>query len=136
MPKVALEGMQFYAFHGLYPEEQTIGNHYQVDVYLDTKLEKEHKDIKPPADDISTTVNYETIYQICKLEMKKPVRLIETLAQQILKKIVAQYKDREPLELEGYHVEVTSLLVRVSKFNPPLGGRVQRAYVEETYTKK
>ena len=136
MPKVALEGMLFYAFHGLYPEEQTVGNQYQVDVYLDTKLEKENDDVKPPADDISTTVNYETIYQICKLEMKKPVRLIETLAKQILKKIVAQYKDREPLELEVYHVEVTSLLVRVSKFNPPLGGRVQRAFVEETYTKK
>ena len=76
MPKVALEGMQFYAFHGLYAEEQTVGNHYQVAVYLDTKLEKEHKDIKPPADDISTTVNYEPIYPICKLERKKPVRLV------------------------------------------------------------
>ncbi len=76
MPKVALEGMQFYAFHGLHPEEQIIGNHYQVDVYLDTKLEKDNDEVKVPADDISTTVNYETIYQICKLEMKKPVKLI------------------------------------------------------------
>lgn len=133
MLTIALEGMRFYAYHGFYEEEQIVGNEYQVDVYLETILHK-HGNQPIPEDDIQTTISYETIYHICKLEMKKPARLLETLAQHILKKIKSQYKN--PLEISEngealpYHVELKSVRVRVSKFNPPLGGRIARAYIE------
>jgi len=128
MRKIALEGMLFHAYHGFYPEEQIIGNQYQVDVYLDTFLEKAHKDVRVPADDISTTVNYETIYNICKLEMKKPAKMIETVATSILSKIRGYYNDLE--HPEEYRVSIKHIRVRVSKFNPPMGGKIARAYVE------
>ena len=132
MPKIALEGMQFYAFHGFYPEEQVVGNEYMVDVYLDTVVHQIDPSVKLPEDDINTTISYETIYHICKLELKKPVKLIETLAQRILKKIKAQYKNRDEDLDESllFYVEVKSVLVRVSKFQPPMGGRMHRAFVE------
>lgn len=132
MFKIALEGMRFYAYHGFYAEEQVVGNEYQVDVYLETSVQKHARDAFIPEDDIQTTISYETIYHICKLEMKKPVRLLETLAQRILKKIKGQYKDQqqEMEDSQDYHVVLQSVTVRVSKFNPPLGGRVERAYVE------
>ena len=66
MSKVALEGMQFYAFHGFYEEEQLIGNYFVVDVYVDTNFMGAAQ-----SDDLGGTVNYETIYFICRLEMKK-----------------------------------------------------------------
>ena len=43
MGKVAIEGMQFYAHHGYYHEEQKLGGHYNVDVYVDMDLSKAAK---------------------------------------------------------------------------------------------
>lgn len=128
MTKIALEGMLFHAYHGYYPEEQMVGNQYQVDVYLETGIQKVHPSVVLPTDDISTTVNYETIYNICKLEMKKPVKMIETLAGNILRKIKTYYGGLE--QEEDYKVIVKHVRVRVTKFNPPLGGKVACAYVE------
>ena len=86
MLTLALEGMRFYAYLGFYEEEQVVCNEYQVDVYLEAIVLK-HGDAPLPEDDIQTTISYETIYHICKLEMKKPVRLLETLAQRILEPV-------------------------------------------------
>jgi len=127
MRKIALEGMLFHAGHGYYQEEQIVGNQYQVDVYLDTFIEMADNSVKLPVDDISTTINYETIYNICKLEMKKPVKMIETLAASILAKIKSYYKDLE--HPDDYQVRIKNIRNRVSKFNPPMGGKIARAYV-------
>ena len=129
MPKIALEGMRFYGYHGFYPEEQVVGTEFMVDVYIDTHLVPSDPDVKIPEDDIQTTLSYETVYQVCKIEMKKPVKLIETLAARILTRLRGQFRNRDDDDAL-FRLEVKSILVRVSKFHPPLGGRVERAYVE------
>lgn len=129
MPKIALEGMRFYGYHGFYPEEQVVGTEFMVDVYIDTHLVRSDPDVKIPEDDIQTTLSYETVYQVCKIEMKKPVKLIETLAARILTRLRGQFRNRDDDDAL-FRLEVKSILVRVSKFHPPLGGRVERAYVE------
>jgi dihydroneopterin aldolase len=129
MPKIALEGMRFYGYHGFYPEEQVVGTEFMVDVYIDTNLVRSDPDVKIPEDDIQTTLSYETVYQVCKIEMKKPVKLIETLAARILTRLRGQFRNRDDDDAL-FRLEVKSILVRVSKFHPPLGGRVERAYVE------
>ena len=130
MAIIALEGMQFYAYHGFYEEERIIGNRYQVDVYVHaTPL----MPMPTKGEDINLTVNYETIYQMCKLEMKKPSQLLETVAQRILTRIKTYYKDLKEEAKAGnavFPVQLTRVDVRVSKFQPPLGGPVERAYVE------
>ena len=113
MARIALEGMRFFARHGYYKEEQLCGGEYEVDVYLDVRVDKAA--IK---DDLRQTVNYETIYLICKLAMKKPAKLIETVAERIALGIKNQF---------GFINEMT---VRVRKLNPPLEGPVSCAYVE------
>ncbi len=113
MGLVALEGMQFEALHGYYDEEQKIGGTYIVDVYIQVDFKKGAE-----KDELSGTVNYETIYRIAKLVMSKKCKLIETLAQQILHKITQ------------ICTTVSYLKVRVVKMHPPLGGQVERAYVE------
>ena len=40
MSLIALEGMQFYAYHGVYDEEQIIGNNYVIDIYISTNYSK------------------------------------------------------------------------------------------------
>jgi dihydroneopterin aldolase len=113
MATIALEGMHFYAYHGFYEEEQIIGNHYTVDVYITTPIAR-----AAAADDLFSTVNYETVYFMCQSEMRRPTKLLETLAQSIA--------DR----LQGHFDHAQRVRVRVRKMNPPLGGRVDSAYVE------
>lgn len=113
MAKIALEGMHFYAYHGVYPEEQLIGTDYIVDVYLEASVGK-----AAVGDDLNNTVNYETIYLICKTVMNHPTNLIETVASRIALRIKHQFH------------YLKDLRVRVRKKNPPLGGRVDWAGVE------
>ncbi len=113
MARIALEGMHFYAYHGFYEEERIIGNHYLVDIVVNVNTAK-----AAAIDDIGSTVNYETIYQICRFEMKKSTQLLETLAQRIAQRIQNQFNG------------LSGGLVRISKKNPPLGGKVEHAFVE------
>lgn len=117
LAQIALEGMQFYAYHGYYPEEQLIGTYYLVDVYLDTNI-----GLAADFDELGGTVNYETVYTICRLEMKTKSKLIEHVAQRILNRIEEQFP------------EVFAAMVRISKLHPSLGNPVARSYVELSYS--
>ena len=54
--KVELEGLEFHAYHGIYPEERSSGNKFEVDIVVNTSFDE-------PAfhDDLSGTINYEEI---------------------------------------------------------------------------
>ena len=114
MAIIALEGMKFYAYHGVYEAEQVLGTDYMVDVYVQTV-------IQPAAatDALETTINYESVFQICKMEMGKPRQLLETVVQSIFQR------------MKGQFANMMALKVRVRKLNPPLGGQVHSAWVEE-----
>jgi dihydroneopterin aldolase len=126
MAIIALEGVRFFARHGYYEEEQVLGNTFVLDVIVNAdtelaaatdelyeELEEEEIEEDEPA---ATTVNYELLYFICQLEMKTPAKLLETVVDRIVDRIVA-------------FENVTGYLVRLRKLNPPLGGRVDGAWV-------
>ena len=46
MGKITLDGLEFFAFHGYYDEEQKIGNKFGVDITIETSLEKAGMDDK------------------------------------------------------------------------------------------
>jgi dihydroneopterin aldolase len=112
MGKITLEGLEFFAFHGYYEEEQKIGNKYGVDVTVEVPLDKASEN-----DKLAHTMNYEDLYRIVRSEMKKPSRLLENIGNRIMKSIFNQF----PL--------VSSIDVSISKFNPPIGGICKRAVV-------
>jgi 7,8-dihydroneopterin aldolase/epimerase/oxygenase len=109
---VALEGMEFFAFHGFYDEEQKIGNKYGVDlrVYVDLSA-------AAATDSLPRTINYEQLYAAVLTEMGVRARLLEHLGQRILDRVFTLFP----------HIELAE--VSVSKFNPPLGGICERARV-------
>lgn len=124
MAIIALEGMRLHAAHGYYPEEQVLGNEFILDVLVNTdfsaaaitdelyeEAEDEDEETSP------NTVNYETLYLICQVEMRKPTKLLETLVNRIADRIGSHFD------------EVSGLVVRLRKLNPPLGGRVDSAWV-------
>ncbi|HVD98042.1 MAG TPA: dihydroneopterin aldolase [Cytophagaceae bacterium] len=110
--EIVLEGLEFYAYHGLYEQEQKIGNRFSVDIKIlfDYTFEK-------GVEDLHKTVNYEKLYQSVHEEMKTPSKLLETLAGNIIDKIFIT------------HPNVQLVEVSVSKYNPPVGGRCERAKV-------
>lgn len=115
MAIIALEGMHFHAFHGYYEEENNMGGEFILDVYITTaSIER-----SASMDDLDGTINYETVYFICKAEMKKTSRMIETVANNILDRLNFQYGEK-----------TQSIKVRLKKLNPPLGGKVDCAYIE------
>jgi 7,8-dihydroneopterin aldolase/epimerase/oxygenase len=116
--KISLEGLEFHAYHGVYPHERDSGNWFEVDITVETDFTS-----GAVSDEISGTVDYETLFAIIKKEMEKPSKLLETVALQIV---------NETLKLE----EIESVSVRISKLNPPIGGKCKKATVSLSKSRK
>jgi 7,8-dihydroneopterin aldolase/epimerase/oxygenase len=110
--KVALEGLEFHAYHGVYPHERSSGNKFEVDVIVETEFSD-----SAFQDDLSGTINYEELYAIVKEEMARPSKLLETVGHAIAKKALDSFQEAKNVE------------VRISKFNPPIGGVCKKATV-------
>lgn len=113
--RIALEGLEFHAFHGVYPHERESGNWFEVDIAVETDFSAAAK-----SDNLSGTVDYETLYRFVKTEMEKPSKLLETVAEQIIDEVFRQLK------------MVSSVELKISKINPPIGGKCKRATVSLT----
>lgn len=110
--RIALEGIEIHAFHGVYPHERESGNWFTVDVAVDA-------DITEGAlqDNLEGTVNYETLYKIIQHEMDMPSKLLETVAAKIIKQIFEQLPT------------VSFAEVKIAKLNPPIGGKCKKSSV-------
>ncbi|MBX2902003.1 MAG: dihydroneopterin aldolase [Chitinophagales bacterium] len=113
MSLIAIEGMQFYAHHGYYKEEQVLGGKYTVDIYMQVEVAD-----AAATDDLRKTINYEEVYKITKAEMDVHSRLIEHVCQRIATQVKSAF------------TQIQLLKVRVSKFQPPLKGNVERVFFE------
>lgn len=112
MGKVALEGLEFFAYHGYYEEEQKLGNKYEVNIEVDADLEKAAKE-----DVLSGTINYEAIYNIVREEMLVSSKMLEHVVGRIIKRSFDSFP------------EATGVKVELSKFNPPIKGVCRKAKV-------
>jgi dihydroneopterin aldolase len=110
--KITLEGMEFFAHHGYYQEEQKIGNKFAVDITVVTDLSDaaEH-------DILKETIDYESLYKIIRHVMSEPTKLLEHLGKRIIDTVFEEFQ------------QVSTVEVKVSKYNPPVGGICQRASV-------
>ncbi|MBR1550254.1 MAG: dihydroneopterin aldolase [Bacteroidales bacterium] len=105
--------MRFYAHHGCFEQERTIGTHFRVDVVFETDTSKAEV-----SDNIEDTVSYLDVYQVVKREMEIPSNLLEHVARRIGEGIRCGFPT------------VTAVSVKVSKLNPPLGGQMESVSVE------
>lgn len=113
--KIRLDGMEFYAHHGYFKEEQMLGNRFTVDIELETDYVEAAIN-----DDLSKTADYTKVYSIISEIMQTKVSLLEHLAYKI---------NTQVLELLP---SVISVAVTVSKQNPPIGGVCASARVSLT----
>jgi dihydroneopterin aldolase len=110
--RVILQGLEFHAYHGVYPHERSSGNKFEVDVEVETQFSA-----SAFRDDLSGTINYEDLYALIKGEMEKPSKLLETVGHAIAVRTLENF----PAAL--------SVSVNISKFNPPIGGVCKKATV-------
>lgn len=110
---ISIEGMAIFAHHGCFSEEQLVGTHFEIDVYLETDTQEAEQ-----TDNLAKTVNYQEVYQLVKAEMAIHSKLLEHVARRILDRIANNY----PV--------VTSARVKISKLNPSVGGQVEKVSIE------
>ncbi|MDF2963365.1 MAG: dienelactone hydrolase [Paenibacillus sp.] len=104
MDKIVMNGMQFYGYHGVFPEENKLGQRYQVDVELYLPLDK-----PGASDSIDDTVNYAEAYGVIKTIVEQQVfKLIEALAEHIASQLLQTY------------TSINEITVRVLKPHPPV----------------
>ncbi len=116
MGRVSLEGIEFHAYHGVFPEEKKLGNRFTVDIHVQTDFQQAMLN-----DDLKATVDYYKVYQIAKSHMLEPVKLLEHLAHLMIQDILKTYPD------------LFEVRVVIKKHNPALGGVVNYSVVEVTY---
>jgi dihydroneopterin aldolase len=114
LDKIYLNGMVFYGYHGVFPEETKLGQRFYADVVLHTSLQAAGR-----TDELERTTNYGEVYQdIARIMTGEPVKLIETLAERIAAAIFARY----PL--------IEAAQVRITKPSAPIPGELQSAAIE------
>lgn len=116
MAKIILNDMNFYAHHGHYEDERTVGANYKV--YLELTYDSSKVE---QSDDISDALNYLDVYQVVRTEMEQSSHMLENVTGRILNSVKQKFPQTE------------HCLVRVSKLAPPLGGDVRAVSVELSY---
>ncbi|MEY8686576.1 dihydroneopterin aldolase [Bacteroides sp. AN502(2024)] len=110
---ILLKGIRCYAYHGVTPQENLIGNEYIIDLKVKVNISKATQ-----TDEVADTVNYAEIHQVIKNEMAVPSKLLEHVSGRIIQKLFDQFLCIEEIELQ------------LSKRNPPMGADIESAGIE------
>lgn len=85
--EIFLEGLRFYGYHGVNPEERIQGQRFVVDVRLETELQSAGQ-----IDDLARTINYSHVYRRVKAIVEgEPRDLIEAVAEAIATALLAEF---------------------------------------------
>ncbi len=85
--KILLEGMEFYAYHGVNEIEKTQGQRFIVDVELSADLARAAE-----TDSLADTINYSEVFRLVKRTVEGPSRdLIETVAGEIAARVLHDF---------------------------------------------
>jgi dihydroneopterin aldolase len=79
MDEILLEGMRFYGYHGVNPEEQTLGQRFLVDVAVSADLREAGK-----SDNLDDSISYSAVFRrVRAIVEEERFQLLEALAEAI-----------------------------------------------------
>ncbi len=116
---IKVENIRVFANHGCLKEETAIGSDYRVDIEVKANLKTSAE-----TDELKDTVDYVFLNKVVREEMAKPSKLLETVAQRIIDRILNEDK------------LVSKVIVSVSKINPPIGGDVEMVTIKLSEKRK
>ena len=79
---ILLNGLRFYAYHGVGTQETIVGNEFTIDLRLTVDLTAAAAN-----DRLEDTVSYAEVFQAVEDEMKHPSRLLDHLAGRIYERL-------------------------------------------------
>ncbi len=107
MGSIKLKNIKIFSYHGCLEEEGKIGSDYRVDLTVKGDLSHSAK-----TDNLRDTIDYVHLNKIVKEEMAIRSKLLETVAERILDRVLQEL------------LLVQKVKVDVSKINPPIGGNM------------
>ena len=113
---IILNEMKFYSYHGVLPQENTVGAEYKVSLDIETDFSE-----AAATDNLDGTINYAEIYEAVKKEMNIPAKLLEHLAYRISKRLFADFPT------------IKSIEITIFKENPPMGADCKNIGVRVKY---
>eukprot|EP00899_Mesostigma_viride_P021119 jgi/Mesvir1/29008/Mv17775-RA.1 len=112
--RILLEGLLFHGYHGVLPEERSLGQKFRIDLTLYTPLLA-----AGAADDLNLSVDYAAVYQgVRSIVEGPPHALVESLAHAIAGRVLGRFPS------------VTDVMVRVRKPHVAVQGVVDGLGVE------
>ena len=115
---IRLEGMKFYAFHGVLPQENLVGAYFYLDLKLKTDFSRAAE-----TDELEGTISYADIHAVVKEEMQVTSKLLEHVCKRIASRIFHDFPTIETID------------IALSKENPPMGAQAKRIGIETCYTR-
>lgn len=115
---VRLDGLKFYARHGVMHQETCVGAEFTVDLRLATDFSKAAE-----TDVLEGTINYADVFEKVKEEMNRPSRLLEHVAYRIAQRLLADFPSLHAVDICLY------------KQNPPMGADCRQIGIEVTYSR-
>jgi dihydroneopterin aldolase len=116
LDKIYVNGMEFYGYHGVFPEENRLGQRFSVDLRVSLDLKKAGE-----TDELVYSVNYGELFRVCKEIVEgKPKKLVEAIAEKIADCVLQEFP------------AITEVTVKVIKPDPPIPGHYKSVAVEIT----
>ncbi len=110
MGLITIEGIRVFAYHGHLPEEEILGGHFIVSVWVTVDTEEVEK-----TDDLKHTVDYVRIIDIVKKQMAIRSKMIECPARRIVSSILSLRKvQKAKVEVEKVHPPVDAIFDKIS----------------------
>ena len=114
MDKITLNEMKFYGYHGLFPEENKLGQIFIVNAVLYTSLKE-----AGTTDKMEASIHYgEAFETIRKIVEGKPKNLIEAVGEAIASALLKQFPTLHACTIE------------VKKPAPPINGHYDSVAIE------
>lgn len=117
--EILLENLRFFAHHGVMEQERICGNEFCVDLCVE--FESDLYSFPEENEQLEHTVSYADLHAIVSEEMRKPRRLLETLASAIARRILTSF----PQVRTGY--------IKITKNIPPIGNIDGKAAIRMTF---
>lgn len=114
MDFIHVNDMEFYGYHGVFPEENKLGQRFRLTVSLAVDLSKAGE-----TDELEYTVHYGEVYEVCRAVVEgPPKKLVEAVAEEVASRILSQFS------------LVKGIRVQMIKPDPPIPGHYRSVAIE------
>ena len=110
---IRIEKLRFRAFHGVLPQERSVGGDFVVTLRIGYPFEAAMQ-----SDNVADTLDYAAVYKTVCHEMAQPSQLLEHVAGRIVKALLRDFP------------QITSIDLWLTKVTPPMGADCEGAGVE------